>query len=328
MIRGSVHQAQLSVTFETVFSSFPRHFPCSLLCEHREEVQQCCGLLFTWWSRQHHCWRLSRCLQQGRIECTRVSFECEIPVVKVFAWCVRLWLSDSHVLWARFRHRLFHRSHSFSESRHCCVHRSAWWLLTHFNHLCRELVKLTSQHLDFLSRCNISIPQYQEWINIPISGIPALLWCKSGKRRTTGAKCAVHKDENCFLLDSSRAKDVYVWDESQCQVYCDRLWCDLLCKYITQIQQASSLTKNVSMKKLPNLLHSLQKSHLIVRLSTFQTCQTSVWSWDCSLYFWWNANCPSNLFFSMNADASNVEDIHIPYIQECSSLSYIASCED
>ena len=25
--------------------------------------------------------------------------------------------------------------------------------------------------------------------------------CKSGKRRKTGAKCAVHKDENCFLSD-------------------------------------------------------------------------------------------------------------------------------
>ena len=31
--------------------------------------------------------------------------------------------------------------------------------------------------------------------------------CKSGKRRKTGAKCAVHKDENCFLgpnLSSTR----------------------------------------------------------------------------------------------------------------------------
>ena len=26
-------------------------------------------------------------------------------------------------------------------------------------------------------------------------------FCKSGKRRKTGAKCAVHKDENCFLSD-------------------------------------------------------------------------------------------------------------------------------
>ena len=43
-------------------------------------------------------------------------FECEIPVVKVFARCVRLWLSDSHVLWARFRHGLSHCSHGFRES--------------------------------------------------------------------------------------------------------------------------------------------------------------------------------------------------------------------
>ena len=46
-----------------------------------------------------HRWRLSPCFQQGkmgRIEGTRVSVECEIPVVKVFT-CVRLWLADSHV---------------------------------------------------------------------------------------------------------------------------------------------------------------------------------------------------------------------------------------
>ena len=49
LIGRSVHQAQLSVSFETVVSSFPHHFPCSLLCEHREEVQQCCRLLFVWW---------------------------------------------------------------------------------------------------------------------------------------------------------------------------------------------------------------------------------------------------------------------------------------
>ena len=29
-----------------------------------------------------------------------------------------------------------------------------------------------------------------------------VLICKSGKRRKSGAKCAVHKDENCFLLGS------------------------------------------------------------------------------------------------------------------------------
>ena len=87
LIGRSVHQARLSVSFETVVPSFPHHFPCSLLCEHREKVQQGCRLLFVWWSRHHHCWRLSRCFQRGRIgriERTRVSVECEIPVVKVF----------------------------------------------------------------------------------------------------------------------------------------------------------------------------------------------------------------------------------------------------
>ena len=31
--------------------------------------------------------------------------------------------------------------------------------------------------------------------------ISFLAKCKSGKRRKTGAKCAVDKDENCFLSD-------------------------------------------------------------------------------------------------------------------------------
>ena len=79
------------------------------------------------------------CLQQcwiGRIERARVSVECRIPVVKVFARCVRFWLADFHVLWAQFRHWLSHCSHGFRESRQRCVHRSVRRLLTNFNHLC------------------------------------------------------------------------------------------------------------------------------------------------------------------------------------------------
>ena len=111
---------------------------------------------------------------KARIERTRVSVECEVPVVKVFARCVRLWLPDSHVFWARFRHRLTYCSHGFRESCHRCVHRSVRRLLTNYDHLCSELIELTSQHLNFLSRChrhsisqyrktrNKSIPQFQD----------------------------------------------------------------------------------------------------------------------------------------------------------------------
>ena len=56
LIGRSVHQAQLSVSFEAVVSSFPHDFPCSFLCEHREKVQQGCRLLCVWWNRHHHCW--------------------------------------------------------------------------------------------------------------------------------------------------------------------------------------------------------------------------------------------------------------------------------
>ena len=34
--------------------------------------------------------------------------------------------------------------------------------------------------------------------------------CKRGRRHKTGAKCAVHKDETCFLCDPTWAQDVCV----------------------------------------------------------------------------------------------------------------------
>ena len=65
-------------------------------------------------------------------------------------------------------------------------------------------------------------------------------------------------------------------------------------------------------------------SHLIVLLSTFQICRTSVSLWNLFLYFWWN----SREFFPMNTDASNVEEINSLHIKECLLLSCVASFED
>ena len=69
----------------------------------------------------------------------------------------------------------------------------------------------------------------------------AFKFCKSGKRRKAGAKCAVHKDENSFLLGSDLSSRRLCEDECHCHVYCHRLWCDLLCNNITQVQQARLL---------------------------------------------------------------------------------------
>ena len=52
----------------------------------------------------------------------------------------------------------------------------------------------------------------------------------------------------------------------------------------------------VSIKNYPSWLATLQKSHLIVPISTFQICQTSVSKCDCSCIFWWNLNFLSNSF--------------------------------
>ena len=56
----------------------------------------------------------------------------------------------------------------------------------------------------------------------------------------------------------------------------------------------SSPKTNTSMKKFPNQLFSLHRSHL-VQTPISQICRTFVSLWDL-LYSWWNANCLSNSF--------------------------------
>ena len=65
--------------------------------------------------------------------------------------------------------------------------------------------------------------------------------CKSGKRRKTGAKCAVHKDENCFLWDPTWSQDVCVQRSMSlsCRLYQALMW--PLCNNITRVQQARLL---------------------------------------------------------------------------------------
>ena len=145
--------AQLSVSFETVAPSLLHDSPCFFLCEHREKVQQGCTLLFVW-NRHHHCWRLSRCLWQSRtskIDGTRVSVECEIPIV---------------ICQVRIDVPLFSR-------------------------LPRVPTLLRSSQCPMTVNAISIISQYhnaRKQINIPIPGILAPLPRKSGKRRKTGAK--------------------------------------------------------------------------------------------------------------------------------------------
>ena len=166
------------------------------------------------WRRHHHCWWLSCCLRQdeiGRIECIKSqssellpsAYGCGFPSL-MSSGCI-------------FRHRLCHCSHDFRESRHCCVHRNASRLLTHSNHLRSEVINLTSQHLDFLSRCHRqSISQYYKIRNRTVSQFQdkrIRYHARVGNDAKTGQKCAVHKDENCFLCDPTWARDVCKWHE-------------------------------------------------------------------------------------------------------------------
>ena len=83
---------------------------------------------------------------------------------------------------------------------------------------------------------------------------------------------------------------------------------------------------NVSMKSFQRKLYLFHRSRLIVRLSIFQICRTSVSLWDL-LYFWWNVNCLSNSSPWIQMHAKK-EDINILHITECLSLSFVASFED
>ena len=59
---------------------------------------------------------------------------------------------------------------------------------------------------------------------------------------------------------------------------------------------SSSLTKDKYFhEESSQKIGVTQKSHLIVRLTTFQIYQTSVSVWDL-LYFWWNVYCLSSLW--------------------------------
>ena len=161
LVGGSVHQAQLSVSLETVVSSFPHDFSCSILHEHREVVQQiadCCSCGAVSITTVVDCpAAFSRAGWAG----SSVSVKREVPVVNVFARCVLFWLSNSQVLGAFSTPTV----PSFSQQcgfRHCRVHRSIRGLLTDFFHPYIEILELTSQKLDFLSGCHHSTPQNED----------------------------------------------------------------------------------------------------------------------------------------------------------------------
>ena len=167
MIRSSVHHAQLSVSLEPVVPSFSHYFPCSFLCEHREQVQQCRRLLFVWCGSCHHSRRLSRRLQSkaGYVGSRVPAYPLNVKSQSSKPLRGHIWFRfpDSHVFRTRSRHRLSHRSHSLCESRHCRIHSSIRRLLSDILHPRIEFLKLTSQYVDFLSSSHDhSIPPGQD----------------------------------------------------------------------------------------------------------------------------------------------------------------------
>ena len=130
LIGCSVHQEQLSVSFETVVSNFPHEFSCSFLCEHREKAQQGCRLLFVWWSRHHH----AGSSVPAYLKNVKSQLAKSLPGA---SGPIDLTASVSP------------------------------GLLTNFFHSCSELMELTSQHLNFLigryrNSRNRSIPHVQD----------------------------------------------------------------------------------------------------------------------------------------------------------------------
>ena len=97
----------------------------------------------------------------------------------------------------------------------------------------------------------------QCWSNFRVTSKSGPSGCKSGKRRKTGAKCAVHKGENCLLSDPTWAQDVCVQREMSlsCLLYQAVMW--PLCKYITRVQQARLLASRGCVRSARRpLMHS------------------------------------------------------------------------
>ena len=120
LVRTSVHQAQLSVSFETVVPSFRAPF-CVSIERKYNGVANCCscgGIAIT--AVADCLAAFSRAGYAGS-SVPAYPWNVKVPVAKVFAICVRLWLPDSHVLWTRLRYRLSHCPHSFCESCHCRI---------------------------------------------------------------------------------------------------------------------------------------------------------------------------------------------------------------
>ena len=81
----------------------------------------------------------------GKIECSSVSIEGNVPVIELSAKKLRFCFPDSHVFWTRPRHRLAFGSLSVCESRHCRIHRSDRRQLLHVGYLRVELFQFSSQ---------------------------------------------------------------------------------------------------------------------------------------------------------------------------------------
>ena len=75
----------------------------------------------------------------------------------------------------------------------------------------KELFILCSYSFQFffeIFTCAITVSKKNP--NYLVMQLQFFLDCKCGRRHKTGAKCAVHKDENCFLFDPTWAQDVCV----------------------------------------------------------------------------------------------------------------------
>ena len=142
------------------------------------------------------------------------------------------------------------------------LHKAGRHQLTH-QHSCRIPWTLchcrTGRHAE-----RIATAREEVWQSLP----PA--FCKCGRRRKTGAKCAVHKDENCFPLDPTWAQDVCVKREMSlsCPLYQAVMW--PLCNNNTLVQQARLLARR------PSLHRKFTKIYACSHVSIFRLVQSII----------------------------------------------------
>ena len=137
-----------------------------------------------------------------------------------------------------------------------------------------------------------------------------LIFCKSGKRRKTGAKCAVHKDENCFLLGSDLSSR-RLCGERNVTVMCTVTGCD-----VTIVQQHN--TGSTSTPPRVARLCQIRESSLVAlrKISKIYSCShvSIVRLVQCTILVSRDFHCHSSPLYHLSGELVSLSSVPMPSI--------------